>query len=72
MARHDPLVPAAKDRASHAPWAPAASPAGSGSGGIEAPLALGIGLLAAGLVALFAGFAVAEVRRRRSPVRSRR
>lgn len=72
---HDLLVsePKARIVASHAqPWPAASAPTDTHSGGGVNPLALGIGLLATGLVALFAGFAVAEVRRRRAPVRARR
>ena len=55
-----------------APWDVARAPDSQRSGGPTTGLAIGAGLLAAGLVALFAGFAVAEVRRRRAPARTRR
>lgn len=54
-------------------WAPKSEPLdGSGSPGVSTSLAIGIGMLAVGLVALFGGFTVAEVRRRRASARARR
>lgn len=66
-------VPAAHVPSHADSWPAAASgQTDTSSGSAWNQLTVGIGLLAIGLVALFGGFAVAELRRRRAPVRARR
>lgn len=77
-ALRDPVAPVRLDRSTPArrtpsrdAWAPSGAARDQGAG-LSAQLAVGAGLLGAGLVALFAGFGVAELRRRRAPAGRRR
>lgn len=68
------LIPPAPERGRSPadPWQARSSAADQDSAGPGGQIAIGAGLLAVGLVALFGGFAVAELRRRRALAGARR